>query len=104
MCQPVAGTPVRLAISPDSIPLMQTLSLEFDAGALAPTMVAVDIRGLNMDMGLNRTVLARSDDGRWLGETILPVCSQRRMEWEAAVQIETDRRLEVPFLFSTLRP
>lgn len=102
--QPVAGTPVRLAISPDSIPLMQTLSLEFDAGALAPTMVAVDIRGLNMDMGLNRTVLARSDDGRWLGETILPVCSQRRMEWEAAVQIETDRRFEVPFLFSTLRP
>ncbi len=102
--QPVAGTPVRLAISPNSIPLMQTLTLEFDAGVLAPTGVAVDIRGLNMDMGLNRTVLARSEDGRWRGETILPVCSQRRMEWEAAVQIETDQRFEVPFLFSTVRP
>ena len=102
--QPIAGGPVQFAISPDSIPLMQTLTLEFDAGELAPTMVAVDIRGLNMDMGLNRTVLALSEDGRWRGETILPVCSQRRMEWEAAVQIEADERLELPFRFSTVRP
>ena len=102
--QLVDGAPVRLAITPETIPLMQTLTLEVDVGDREPSQVAVDIRGLNMDMGLNRTVLALSEEGGWRGETILPVCSQRRMEWEAAVQIETNKRFEVPFLFSTVRP
>ena len=102
--QLVDGVPVRLHITPETIPLMQTLTLEVDVGDRVPSQVAVDIRGLNMDMGLNRTVLALSEEGVWRGETILPVCSQRRMEWEAAVQVEIDERLEVPFLFSTVRP
>ena len=104
-CAQTAGQAiVSLAIGPPGIPLMQTLTLEVDTGGLAADGVVVEIRGLNMDMGLNRTVLALSEDGRWRGETILPVCSQRRMEWEAAVQIEADERLELPFRFSTVRP
>jgi hypothetical protein len=83
---------------------MKTLELTVSTTDLPVRGVSVDIRGLNMDMGLNRTVLERGGDGRWRGETILPVCSQRRMQWEAAVRLETTPPLEVPFAFATLRP
>lgn len=102
--QPVAATAVTLRITPAEIPLMQTLRLIVDTGTLDAARVAVDIRGLNMEMGQNRTVLNRREDGLWIGETILPICSQRRMEWEAAVQLDGDVSIELPFLFATTRP
>jgi len=94
---------VVLEVDPAAIPLMQSLTLTVSIEELAADAVAVDIRGLNMDMGLNRTRLRQSDSGRWQGETILPICSQRRMEWEAQVQISGAERLAVPFLFFTER-
>jgi hypothetical protein len=95
---------VSLSITPSSIPLMQTLTLEVTTTQLEASAVVVDIRGLNMDMGLNRTALSLSEDGVWQGETILPICSQRQMEWEAAIQLTAGSRVEVPFPFVTLRP
>ncbi len=102
--EPVPGGGVVFAIAPESIPLMKPLRLIVSAQGLEPTAVVVEIRGLNMEMGLNRTVLNKSADGMWEGETILPVCSQKRMEWEAAVLLEANQRLEVPFAFHTVRP
>jgi hypothetical protein len=95
---------VSFAISPAAIPLMKTLTLRVETEGFEPTDVAVDIRGLNMDMGLNRTVLQKDEKVAWEGETILPVCSQRRMEWEAAVQLGGHERVEIPFPFATYRP
>jgi len=95
---------VSFAIEPNEIPLMQTLRLRVGVEGLAPQAVEVDIRGLNMDMGLNRTRLQPSAGSNWEGETILPICSQRRMEWEAAVRLQADRALEIPFRFFTNRP
>lgn len=102
--QALGDAAVALRILPGEIPLMETLSLEVELAAIDAAAVRIDIRGVNMDMGLNRTRLVRSEDGSWRGQTILPVCSQRRMEWEAAVLIDGDRPLSVPFLFSTTRP
>lgn len=95
---------VTFAISPPELPLMKTLTLEVVLQPPGAREVFVDIRGLNMDMGVNRTRLAQVENGVWQGETILPVCSQRRMEWEAAVQIDGPDRVEIPFLFFTNRP
>ena len=83
---------------------MKPLRITADVEGLAVQNVHVEIRGLNMDMGLNRTRLEETAQGHWEGETILPVCSQRRMEWEAAVRLDADRRVEVPFVFHTVRP
>ena len=102
--QPLGGGELVFSISPRDIPLMKPLSLEVETRRLTAVGVAVEICGLNMDMGLNRTRLEPSGEGGWRGETILPVCSQRSMQWEAVVQIETEGRLEVPFRFATLRP
>jgi hypothetical protein len=102
--QTIGDGVVDLQIRPRDIPLMETLSLRVTLEGVDATAVGVDIRGLNMDMGMNRTGLVRSDSGDWVGETILPVCSQRRMEWEAAVLIDGDRPMAVPYLFDTVRP
>lgn len=83
---------------------MKTLELEVATKGLDVRAATVEIRGLNMDMGLNRTLLSREADGLWRGETILPICSQRRMKWEAAVQLDAGQGLEVPFAFHTTRP
>ena len=102
--QAFGGGSVTFSISPRQIPLMQTLSLRVSAEGVAIDEVVVEIRGLNMAMGLNRTGLTRAAEGYWSGETILPVCSQRTMAWEAAVQLHGEARYEVPFLFQTTRP
>jgi hypothetical protein len=94
---------LSLAISPPEIPLMTTLTLRVETDSPDVRQVVVEIRGLNMDMGLNRTRLQPDQDGGWVGETILPLCSQRRMEWEAAVQLDGVERFEVPFPFATNR-
>jgi hypothetical protein len=103
--QSVAGGVVEFSIVPRVIPLMRPLQIAAGVDGLDVRGVAVEIRGLNMDMGLNRTLLTQSVAGRWDGETILPVCSQRRMHWEAAVLLDAVQgRFEVPFLFHTVRP
>ena len=102
--QPVGDGSVTFAIEPRDIPLMRPLRLTVSTTDLPVGAASVDIRGLNMDMGLNRTVLERDEAGGWHGETILPVCSQRRMLWEAAVRLDTAPLREVPFEFHTVRP
>ena len=102
--QSVAGGRVKLSITPAQIPLMKPLRLVLSTEDIAVTGVVVEIRGLNMEMGLNRTRLERTGASDWSGETILPICSQRGMEWEAAVQLEMEGRFEVPFRFQTTRP
>jgi len=100
----LGGGAVVFSISPAEIPLMKPLRLQLVAEGVELDAVTVEIRGLNMDMGLNRTRLEHLGGARWAGETILPVCSQRTMEWEAAVLVEAGGRFELPFRFSTTRP
>lgn len=102
--QMVGGSLVVFAIFPQRIPLMEPLRLRFEAGGLAPRGIVVEVRGLNMNMGLNRTRLAQAADGLWEGQTILPVCSQRYMQWEAIVRIDGQRPIELVFPFVTARP
>ena len=102
--QPLDGGLVTFSIEPREIPLMQPLRLRVQTDGVPAHAIAVEIRGLNMDMGLNRTLLTQTITGRWEGETILPVCSQRRMEWEAAVRLDAGAHIEVPFPFHTTRP
>jgi hypothetical protein len=62
--------------------------------------VSLDFAGVAMDMGLNRVTLVPSADGRFVGETTIPVCVTGRMLWRATLVVEADRRrIAVPFLF-----
>jgi hypothetical protein len=101
--QPVPGGSVRLSVDPPDIPLMQTLDLRVRVEGFGPRAVAVEIRGLNMDMGLNRTLLEPVGEGDWRGQTILPICTLRRMDWEAVVRLDNAKPVEIAYLFSTWR-
>jgi hypothetical protein len=96
----------RLSFSflPRTLPLMKPLTLQVELRDREVDGVLVDIVGLNMAMGLNRTRLVRHADGVWKGETLLPVCTRQTMEWEAAVWLEDGGViLAVPHRFTTSR-
>lgn len=98
------GGRLNFGVEPRTLPLMQPLALSVVLEERAVDGVQVDIVGLNMDMGVNRTRLEHRGDGRWTGTTLLPVCSQQVMQWEAAVWLEDDgRTLAVPHRFETRR-
>lgn len=99
------GGRVSLSITPRPIPLMQPLQVNVRVEGSKLLPMRLDITGLNMEMGLNRTVLVGPSDGSWQGETILPICSQRRMHWQAALLLgEGGQRVRLLLRFHTLRP
>lgn len=95
---------IRFSIEPREIPLLQPLQLQVHLDSAGPSSVAVEITGVNMDMGFNRVMLSEREAGLYAGEAVLPVCSHRKMIWEALVRVETGgRRLAAPYQFHTLR-
>jgi len=99
------GTVIWFSISPRPIPLMKPLRVvvEVDGAGYVPNRL--DITGLNMEMGLNRTSLQPDTNSRWTGETILPICSQRRMHWQAALRLDVGgEQLQLLYRFHTNRP
>ena len=101
---PDGGT-LEVSISPRPIPLMQTLQVAVTVRDSDLQPQQLDITGLNMEMGLNRTALQAAGPGRWQGETILPICSQRRMHWQAALMLVGEAgRYRLGYRFHTLRP
>lgn len=112
-----SGGEVRLTIRPRGIPPAHPLELEVRLEGLpAPQRVEIDFRGVDMDMGFNRTELepqqgARPDPAedavagsRWAGTGMLPVCVRDRMTWEAQVLLHYPQRLlAAPFRFLSQR-
>ena len=99
------GGELLFEITPRPIPLMQPLSVvaRVSDSRLQPSRL--DITGLNMEMGLNRTMLASQQTGHGQGETILPICSQRRMHWQAALLLnDGGKQYRLSYRFYTLRP
>ncbi len=98
------GGGVRFSITPREIPILKPLSLMVNLDRLSSERVEVDIVGISMDMGFNRTALKARGGGVFSGETTLPVCLSDRMDWEARVLIHTDDGIAAaPFRFSTFR-
>lgn len=98
------GGAVEFGIEPRQIPLLQPLRLSVRLQGLEAQAVAVEITGVNMDMGYNRLGLDRQAEGRFLGEAVLPVCTHRSMIWQARVVVEGGHgRIVAPFHFHTLR-
>jgi hypothetical protein len=100
---PTGGT-VTLSVEPRSIPVMEPVWLEVRVEGARASGVEVDIAGVDMNMGYNRPTLQPQADGRFLGQTTIPVCVRSRMDWEAKVLIRTpDGIIAAPYRFSTYR-
>ena len=98
------GGHVTFFIEPRPIPVLHPLKLEVTVQGVKAKKVAVDFTGVDMKMGFNRPQLQVIGDGRFGGETTLPICTRNSMAWRATLLVETDGGLTaVPFEFVTSR-
>ncbi len=97
------GGSISLNIEPRSIPLLKPLQLHVTTAGVDASKVEIDFVGVGMNMGYNRPSLKKTKAEVFEGETTLPVCVRRKMDWEAQVLIHTSEGIiKVPFQFYTL--
>jgi len=95
---------VSFVITPQNIPLLQPLTLEVLTKGINASTVEVDIMGLEMDMGYNRTTLNAETNHHFKGKTTIPICIRNKMNWQANVLLQTNQGLiSVIFHFETLK-
>ncbi len=100
-----SGGSVSFEIDPKDIPVVKPLRFQVTLDGLKAAKVEVDFKGVDMDMGFNRTSLEAAGNTSFSGGGILPVCVHYAMEWEARVLVHTDRGLlAAPFRFITVTP
>ena len=98
------GGSISLAVQPRSIPLLKPLQLRVATEGIDASSVEINIVGVTMNMGYNRTGLKKTGDGEFTGETTLPVCIRSKMGWEARVLVHTPEGIVMaPFQFYTLQ-
>lgn len=98
------GGRVELTITPRPIPLLEPLRLSVKVQGMEARTVEIDFTGVDMNMGYNRPQLQRDDNGRFSGQTTLPVCITGRMAWQAVVVVTNSKaKVAAPFRFITTR-
>ena len=99
-----SGGQVHLELTPRDLPLLEPIAIDVRLEGLRAFAVEVDFAGVDMNMGYNRPGLAAKGQGRYVGNTVLPVCVRQRMDWEARVLVRTpDGLMAAPFRFSTFK-
>ena len=99
------GGRISFSITPQNIPVLKPLTLEVKLDGLEASSVEVDFRGIDMNMGFNRSKLDPRGKGTYTGTGTIPVCMRDAMEWEARVLARTDTGLvAAPFRFITVKP
>lgn len=99
------GGSVKFAIQPHTIPALEPLQLFVSLDGIAAKHVEVDLSGTDMFMGNNRSSLQRQSGSEYAGESIIPVCTRRAMEWEATVLVDTGKNsYSVPYRFIVTNP
>ena len=94
------GGRLEFSISPRPVPFLSPLTLEVTVTDISARKIEVDFSGATMNMGFNRSELATSGSGHFVGEAALPVCVTGKMTWIATVIVETDQqRIAVPYQF-----
>lgn len=98
------GTMVNLSIEQSPPRPLEPLDFHVRVTGMDPGAVSVELVGITMNMGPNRTALMSAGNGVYQGQGMVPVCIRDRMEWQAIVRLETRARVyEVPFRFDVSR-
>lgn len=101
---PGGGT-MTLSLGPRPIPVMSSVAVKVSFSDVQAREVAIDFKGVDMNMGYNHFVLTGGEDGHFSGTAVLPVCIRNRMLWDAWVLAATDDgRFTAPFRFETRHP
>lgn len=95
------GGRIEVVLEPRPVPTSSPMRVVVTVEGLRPDTVFVDFQGVDMNMGLHRLALS-GGDGRYVGETTLPVCVTGRMVWQATVALQVGRKdIAVPFRFES---
>jgi hypothetical protein len=103
-CQSVFpnGAKVSLSIEPRPIRALKPLQIRVQTEGIDAQSVAVDFRGVDMNMGYNRPQLKAVAAGQYAGTWVLASCGLEHMVWEATVLIETAKhKMAAPFRLET---
>lgn len=101
---------VTLSISPNNpIPVARLLDAKVSLTNIPAKNVQIDITGLNMYMGYNRTTLSPLTSNstaqlkQYKGNIILAFCTNDTMQWQLSVLITTPKGkiISAPFLLTT---
>ena len=97
---------VTLEITPHPIPVAKPLQVTVRLTHIPAKAVALDMTGLNMYMGFNRTHLRPIKPDIWTGQSIIAFCTNRVMQWQVSVLITRPdgQIIQVPFYLETYRP
>ena len=99
------GGAVQFAVGPQPILGAAPLYFELDVEDLDIRRAAVDLSGVDMNMGSYRFELEVDAQGRYRAEGILPVCVRNRMVWRADLWLQTRKRglLRIPYQFTAFK-
>lgn len=97
---------ITLSISPNNpIPVAHLLNAQVTLQNINASMVQIDITGINMYMGYNRTTLIASPDkpNVYTGKIMLAFCTSDKMDWDISVLVmpPKGKLIKAPFLLST---
>jgi len=96
------GGAIDIAIEPRPIPALKPLHLSVSAHGAKVQGVEIDFAGVDMKMGVNRPRLEAQGDGRFSGQTSLPICTTGGMQWETTVIVDIPgARVAAPFRFES---
>lgn len=92
-CEAASGaTRLVFYMGPGGVTPLEPFTVEVDTGGLGQPAhaVQVEFRMEGMDMGLNRYRLRPQPEAAsvWRARGTLPVCSARRLDWIAVVEVE----------------
>ena len=83
LCQFVADEAlISVSVSPSPIKVMiqHEIQVTSDQGGFTPE--ALEVTGLNMEMGLTRVVFGSAGVQAGMANLMLPICTQSNMDWQ----------------------
>ncbi|MBF6057595.1 MULTISPECIES: hypothetical protein [Thiomicrorhabdus] len=93
---------VTLRIDPHPIPIARPLGIRVATDNISPQAIELDISGINMYMGYNRTSLQSTKPNFWVGTSMLAFCTSERMEWQLTLMLkDKDKQIQIPFYLET---
>ena len=98
------GGSVQLTISPQPVEVMKPLDVHVELNQIEAKIVVAQLNGVGMNMGINRYIFNKEQDGSYRATVTLPICVRNRMDWEAEILLETQQGIIIaPYQFETIK-
>ena len=95
------GGSIEVSIEPRPAPTLAPMNVRVQVAGRSLHSVKVNIAGADMEMGRNQVQLQGLGNGLFAGPVTLPVCTTRRMLWQATLYLDSEQGvIAAPFRFA----